>query len=264
SACGKGIGSVPSTTLGYEQRFNPAFQIHDEDEFVAWLLEGQPEAPPYFARMKRVNRVSAPLLLELPQAQHIKESPAVFLPDNAMLIDTRPAHIFAHKHLPGSVNIPISSTGFSTWAGNLVADEQSVFFIAYLNDVMNVLTALYSVGIDNVPGYFTADILEQGETVSIPEMPPEAAGDEALIVDVRGAGEYTSEHIPDALNIPMPQLHRRIAELPQDRRILFQCQSGVRSQVVTSFLMSQGINNVATMPGGINAWRAADLPVQES
>jgi hydroxyacylglutathione hydrolase len=56
SACGKGLGAIPSSTVGYEKRFNPALQFHDEQAFVRYILSEQPEAPKYFAVMKRVNR----------------------------------------------------------------------------------------------------------------------------------------------------------------------------------------------------------------
>ncbi len=56
SACGKGLGAIPSSTVGYEKLFNPALQITDEQEFVDYILSEQPEAPKYFAIMKRVNK----------------------------------------------------------------------------------------------------------------------------------------------------------------------------------------------------------------
>lgn len=62
SACGKALGAVPSTTLGYELRFNWAFGIEDENEFVRQVLKGQPEPPRYFAEMKRINRDGPPIL----------------------------------------------------------------------------------------------------------------------------------------------------------------------------------------------------------
>src|SRR5207237_4011848 len=60
SACGKALGAMPSTTLGYERFVNWAFQVEDEDEFVRQALAGQPEPPRYFARMKQINRDGPP------------------------------------------------------------------------------------------------------------------------------------------------------------------------------------------------------------
>ena len=52
SACGRALGAVPQSTLGYEKLFNWAFADMSEEEFVSAVLVGQPEAPRYFAEMK--------------------------------------------------------------------------------------------------------------------------------------------------------------------------------------------------------------------
>ena len=74
SACGKALGAIPSTTLGYEKLFNPAFQLSDEDTFVRWLLVGEPEPPKYFAQMKKVNKLGPALLNQLPQPVNFDRS----------------------------------------------------------------------------------------------------------------------------------------------------------------------------------------------
>src|SRR5688572_9627256 len=56
SACGKALGAVPSSTVGYEKLGNWGVGTTDEDEFVRMVLAGQPEPPKYFAEMKRINR----------------------------------------------------------------------------------------------------------------------------------------------------------------------------------------------------------------
>ena len=72
SACGKALGAIPSSVLGYEKRYNAALRLAlggEEEAFVDDILSGQPEPPLYFARMKRDNR-SGPALLpggKLPQ-----------------------------------------------------------------------------------------------------------------------------------------------------------------------------------------------------
>src|SRR5207244_3062825 len=66
SACGKKLGGMPVTTLGYEKLANWAFQVKDEKEFVRAVLQDQPDPPRYFAEMKRVNRLGAGALPTLP------------------------------------------------------------------------------------------------------------------------------------------------------------------------------------------------------
>ena len=56
SACGKALGAVASSTVGYEKLSNWALATMTEDEFVQSVLEGQPEPPLYFAQMKRINK----------------------------------------------------------------------------------------------------------------------------------------------------------------------------------------------------------------
>ncbi|MBC7872284.1 MAG: MBL fold metallo-hydrolase, partial [Chitinophagaceae bacterium] len=108
SACGKALGAVPSTTIGYEKRFNPAFQQPDAEAFVAWLLDGQPEAPRYFAQMKRINRVGADLLHMLHDPTRLGEETllAAVKEMDALVIDTRPSSKFAAGHVRGTLNIP--------------------------------------------------------------------------------------------------------------------------------------------------------------
>ena len=90
SACGKGLGAVPSSTVGYEKLFNPALQFSDEDEFVKYILAEQPEAPKYFAVMKRVNKEGPEVLGDRvsPRSQPLEDLLGVL--DEATVIDLSP------------------------------------------------------------------------------------------------------------------------------------------------------------------------------
>jgi hydroxyacylglutathione hydrolase len=266
SACGKALGAVPSTTLGYEKRFNPAFNIDSEDDFVAWLLEGQPEAPSYFARMKYINKVGSPLLRELPQAQHIKEQPGEdIVPSDALFIDTRPQEDFAAKHIPGTISIPISSRNFPTYAGWYVDYMKPVFFIAYRNDVLNVIHALYSIGVDDVPGYFTHEAISYHAKGRIEQKSPQEIYKAGIkILDVRSESEYQSEHIPGVLHVHMGKVPQVLSVLPTNEPLAIQCGGGVRSQLVMSILQKQGFKNLINMTGGIDAWKKSNLPLEQN
>lgn len=107
SACGKGLGAVPSSTVGYEKRFNPALQVDDVEAFIDYLLEDQPEPPRYFAVMKRVNKEGPALLQTLSRPPHL---PAPRLRDlleaGAQVVDTRQTGAYARQFLRGAINIP--------------------------------------------------------------------------------------------------------------------------------------------------------------
>lgn len=264
SACGKALGAIPSTTLGYEKLVNPAFQQPDEDAFVDWLLDGQPETPPYFGQMKRVNRAGAPLLRTIPQAQHIRENPDNdIVPDDALFIDTRPRGDFALRHHPGTINIPISENSFPTYVGWYVNYDAPTFFIVYPNDVQAVLLALFSIGVDNVPGYFSPYVLRDA-TGAMQQMTPQQVHEKGLqVLDVRGAEERAAEHISGSQHIPMGQIPAELDSIPRDEPIAVQCGSGVRSGVVTSYLLAHGFEHVINMDGGIDGWKRAGLPLKQ-
>jgi len=107
SACGKALGAVPSTTVGYEKKRNWAFSYGtNKAGFIDFLLTDQPEPPKYFAKMKELNKVDRPLLTEVPT---IKELSAAELKaataKGIKLIDTRNKQDFEKGFIEGSINI---------------------------------------------------------------------------------------------------------------------------------------------------------------
>ncbi|MGH7505950.1 MAG: MBL fold metallo-hydrolase, partial [Longimicrobiales bacterium] len=130
SACGKGLSSIPHSTLGYEQRFNWALSMKDEDEFVRTVLAGQPEPPKYFAEMKRINRDGPAVLDGFPRPRRLDaEVLPALLDDGATVVDIRPAAAFAAANVPGTISIPLGRT-FSTWAGWLVPYDADFYLLA--------------------------------------------------------------------------------------------------------------------------------------
>ena len=71
SACGKALGAIPSSTVGYERLVNWALRHTDEEAFVAELLSGQPEPPTYFAIMKKLNKIDRAILPGVPKQHHL-------------------------------------------------------------------------------------------------------------------------------------------------------------------------------------------------
>jgi hydroxyacylglutathione hydrolase len=159
SACGKGLGAVPSSTVGYEKMFNIALSYENEEHFIEMLLDGQPEPPKYFAVMKRVNKEGPPLLPDLPQPERLLPNKLPqLIEEGAMVIDTRPDHAYAAGHIPGTINIP--DWGMPAWAGWLVDYDKPVYLIGSQPQLEETIRNLVYIGIDNVVGYFDLSILE--------------------------------------------------------------------------------------------------------
>ena len=267
SACGKALGSLPSSTLGYEKLFNPAFQIEDEDRFVEWLLADQPEVPRYFARMKVVNKGDQPL----DDADAIPMLPPdeinAILERGCLVIDARPLEDFARDHIPGTISIP-PTRSFNTYAGWLVDFERPVYLIADAQSLTARVEELCAVGVENLAGAFSPEVVAQHpRRVALSRISPQEAhqaGAGVQIVDVRGKNEYTERHIEGALHIPLGYLPAHLDELPHDRLIVLQCETGIRSQIAASLLQKSGFHNTATLIGGMQGWLAAGMPISNS
>ena len=276
SACGKALGAVPSTTVGYEKIANWAFGIADEDEFVRTVLAGQPESPRYFATMKRINkegsgRAVADLLpLQLPAT----DASAMLADRNAVLIDVRPAPAFTAAHTKGAISIPFNRS-FARWVGEFVAyDRDIVLIVDDTNTALlgSMVRDLALIGFDRVVGYLSAEQLlagarESGTLDRVPQLSATAlvqaveSGD-AAVVDVRSNVEFASGHLPGAINIPMGELDARSIEVPRERPVVLHCQSGARSAIAVSVLRARGFENAMNLTGGINEWRHEKLPVE--
>lgn len=85
----------------------------------------------------------------------------------------------------------------------------------------------------------------------------------AFAVDVREPDEYAAGHVVGSRLIPLGQLSQHLAELPRDRAIVVVCRSGRRSGEAVQLLQQAGFGRALNLAGGMIAWHAADLPVEE-
>ncbi len=262
SACGKALGAVPSTTVGYAKLTNWALQYDDEDEFAKALLNGQPEPPKYFAMMKKLNKAERPVLKTIPAPKELTQKEfEQALQQGMTLIDTRNKVEFSKAHIPRSVNIQ-DNNALSNWAGWILDYNKPFMLVAPKQRIPEIIKALIRIGLDNVYGFITDidDWVTTGKPVeSVNEISPREL-EEALVtnniqvVDVRGAVEYENVHLRDTMNIHVGHLTDNLEKLPRNKNLVVQCVSGDRSSLAYSLLVKHGIRNVMNLTGGINAW----------
>jgi hydroxyacylglutathione hydrolase len=269
SACGKALGAMPSSTLGYERLVNWAFQIENEDEFVREVLAGQPEPPKYFARMKTINRdgpPAAPVTDDLPEFDlaHLEQATH----DGATIVDVRTSAEFAEGHIPSTLHVPVG-TSFTTWAGTLIPYDRDIVLIAGTTDRIGAaLRLLKLVGHDRVIGWGDAELFEKWRRhwgplatvnrVGFAELP---ANNHRLVIDVRGESEWNAGHMPNAKHLFLGDLAELARDIPRDTPIALHCQGGTRASIAASVLQAEGFTNVASVTGGFREWKAAGLPV---
>jgi len=263
SACGKALGSVPSSTLGYEHMVNWAFQCANEDEFVDRVLEDQPEPPVYFAQMKRMNRDGPPILGGLPDPPRLAAGRlAQLLADGGIVVDTRARGRFAEAHVPGTINIPLNRE-FPNWCGWFLPYDQPIHLLADGPEAAREAARdMALIGLDRCEGYFeVTDALGTWESERGPlersrvtdwEGAERAVRDEgAVYVDVRRQTEWNEGHVPGALHVHLGYLIDRSDELPRDRPLLLYCRSGNRSGMGMSLLQAAGFRDVRNVEGGV-------------
>lgn len=263
SACGKALGAVHSSTVGYEKIRNWAFQYgEDEKAFTSYLLADQPEPPKYFAMMKQLNKVNRPLLIEVPK--HPKLSKAQFLSaykKGIKVIDTRNKIDFANGFVPNSLNIQGNNT-FSTWAGWLLNYEEQFMLIANDHQMDDLTRKLMRIGLDNIYGYIS-DVdgleveLQLSDIIDIEEFKTYIGKDDVQIIDVRGLTEYEAGHIEGAENVFVGTIQDNLDKISKDKQVIIHCQAGDRSAVAYSVLLKNGFKNVKNFSGGMKEWLVA-------
>ena len=88
---------------------------------------------------------------------------------------------------------------------------------------------------------------------------------DAIMIDVREPAEFNAGHAPNARNIPLAQLDKRIGELGKfkNRPAVVVCQTGAKSHAATAVLKKAGFAEVVVLAGGIGAWQQANMPVEK-
>ena len=89
------------------------------------------------------------------------------------------------------------------------------------------------------------------------ELAPRLSRGEVTVIDVRNRSEWEAGHIPGAIHIPVGHLVERLGEIPRDKPIVVQCQSGGRSAIAASWLHKLGVTEASNLAGGIVGWRQA-------
>lgn len=270
SACGKALGAVPSTTTGYEMIRNWAFRFReDEQGFMQFLLEDQPEPPRYFAMMKKLNKINRPLLTEVPLLKELSSDELkAALQKGYKLIDTRHKDIFADGFIPGSINIQ-NNKSFNTWAGWFLNFDTPFILLASPDQLNELTRKLMRIGLDNILGYIpstntweaTGGTLEKANLVSFEEFKILHEQNDIQVVDLRGETEYKAGHIRGADHVFVGSLPENLHRISRNKKVVIHCKSGDRTTIAYSILAGNGFNNILNFSGGINKWTQEKSPL---
>lgn len=270
SACGKALGAVPVTTVGYEARRNWAFRfMNDEAGFAQTLLDGQPEPPKYFAMMKKLNKVDRPLLTAVPKLKELDSNALkAAMSKGYRIIDTRHKTEFAKGFIPGSINIQ-GNNSFATWAGWFLNYEEPFILLASPDKLDDLTRKLMRIGMDNIYGYipsveiYSDTQLNTTRLTDFKGLRSMLADQDIQLIDIRGASEFESGHIPGAEHLFVGAIPDQLQRIKKDKPVVISCQSGDRATIGYSLLVANGFNNIINFSGSMNEWLQNGGPVEK-
>ncbi|MEO8612036.1 MAG: MBL fold metallo-hydrolase [Chloroflexota bacterium] len=278
SLCGKAIGSVLSSTLGFERQHNPALQVHDRDAYVEFATADLPEQPGNHKRIKQINRQGPrPLGDVAPRPLSIQDAVPEFR-RSAVLLDTRSKAAYKAKHIPGAVHLEANPQLSNRVGFVLPPDLPIILMLADVNDYRPVVYSLARVGYDNIVGYL-AESLETWEALGLPttagdvrDIEPQelnallgnANGTRPVVIDVRESWEYAQGHVPGARLISLGEFARHTDEFDPTQPIAVICASGSRSQSAATLLGQKGFDTVYNVVGGTFNWMQHGLPLERN
>lgn len=268
SLCGKAIGSVRSTTLGFERRHNPALAPRTVAEFVDFAVSDLPEQPGNHTRIKAMNR-RGPRPLGDVQPRPLTIPAAIpHFQRGAALLDLRPKADYVQAHVPGSVHLEADAQLSNRIGFMLPPDIPVILLLADPADYAAVVYSLGRVGFDQVLGYLadglttwqamglpiTAGDVKDIEAPELKQMLEAGNGAAPVVVDVREPWEYRQGHVPGAVLMPLGELAQRAGELDAGRPVAVICATGNRSQSGSAVLGQKGFKTIYNVRGGTLGW----------
>lgn len=264
SACGKNMSKETSDTLGHQKQSNYALRADmTRDEFIKEVITGLMPPPSYFPQNVAMNKqgydsIDAVLQRGL-QALTPEAFEAAANETGAIVLDTRDAQTFAKGFIPNSINIGIDG-GFAPWVGALIPDvKQQILIVAEPGREKEVVTRLSRVGYDYAIGFLEGGFgawkdagkeVDNILSVSAAELADKVAAGIVNILDVRKKSEYQSEHILDAVNIPLDYVNDSMATVDKHKTYYVHCAGGYRSMIFISILKARGFKNLIDVKGG--------------
>lgn len=268
SLCGRSIGAMRLSTVGYERRCNPALRIRDRAEFARSLTTGMPPAPDHFSRCSEINGSGPELLSGMNPPRALEPGDfAAAAGREALVVDTRDYGCFSGAHLPGSLFIGLGGN-FATFAGWLLPPDRDVLLVADGEQAVTESVAwLRRVGIDRVAGFLdggAAGWARSGRPVSrLRQLGADGlqrlmeANEPLQLIDVRSPGEFDAYHVDGAANIPVPDLRVELVRLDPEMETVLICSTGNRSTTAASILARNGFRRLSSVSGGVSGYSSA-------
>ena len=277
SACGKMMSKETTDTLGNQKLFNYALRKDmSKEEFIKAVLTGLSAPPAYFPKNVLMNIKGYESIDKVIERGEKALTPIEFEfvanETSALILDSRQTDDFAAGFIPNSINIGLDSN-FAMWVGELISDiKQEILLVTDEGKEEETITRLARVGYDHAIGFLKGGFASWKSAgkdyntvnrISAMEFSKRYENENPLVFDVRKKSEYESEHILNAVNIPLNSINEHLAEIPKDRPFILHCAGGYRSMIAASILKQRGWDNFVDVKGGFVAISNTAVPKTE-
>jgi glyoxylase-like metal-dependent hydrolase (beta-lactamase superfamily II)/rhodanese-related sulfurtransferase len=263
SACGKKMSKETTDTLGNQKKTNYALRADmSKEEFIKELLTGLTNPPGYFPKNVLMNiqgyESLDTVMTRGKKALNPEEFELLANETEALIIDTRSPEVFAKGFVPNSINIGLDGS-FAMWVGEMVKDiKQEILIIADQGKEEEVIIRLSRVGYDHAIGFLGGGFeswkkankeIDQVNRINAAQF-EDLNTNNPIVIDVRKKSEFDSEHVVNALNVPLNEINDHLSMFPKDKMFILHCGGGYRSMIAASILKSRGWEDFVDVEGG--------------
>jgi len=275
SACGKKMSKETTDTLGNQKKTNYALRPDmTKEEFITELLTGLTRPPVYFPQNVLMNIKGYDSLDTVKERSFVPMNVTAFeeasLDPEILVLDVRDAEEFAKGFVPDSMNVGLDGN-FAQWVGEMIPDvKQKIALIVDPKKLEETVTRLSRVGYDGVIGYLDGgfstwksagkpiETVDRWDATKFAE-----SAEDKVLIDVRKKSEFDSEHIVDAINIPLNEIEEHLSSIPKDKHFFVHCAGGYRSMIAASILKQLGWTDFSEIRGGFKALAETNLEKTE-
>jgi len=276
SACGKKMSKETTDSLGNQKKTNYALRPDmSKEEFIKELLTGLTNPPAYFPKNVLMNiqgyESLDTVMTRGKKALNPVEFELVANETEALILDTRSPEVFAKGFVPNSINIGLNGS-FAMWVGEMIKDiKQEILIVADLEKEEEVIIRLARVGYDYAIGFLEGGFeswknankeIDQISRINALQF-EDLNTNNPVVIDVRKKSEFDSEHLIDAINVPLNEINDHLAMFPKDKMFILHCAGGYRSMVAASILKSRGWSDFVDVEGGFVEIAKTDVPKTE-
>jgi glyoxylase-like metal-dependent hydrolase (beta-lactamase superfamily II)/rhodanese-related sulfurtransferase len=276
SACGKKMSKETTDTLGNQKKTNYALRADmSKEEFIKELLTGLTNPPGYFPKNVLMNiqgyESLDTVMTRGKKALTPEEFELVANETDALILDTRSPEVFAKGFIPNSINIGLDGS-FAMWVGEMIKDiKQEILIVADKGKEEEVIIRLSRVGYDHAIGFLDGGFenwknankeIDQVNRIHAAQFEYLNAKN-PVVIDVRKKSEFDSEHLVNAINVPLNEINDHLSMFPKDKMFIIHCAGGYRSMIAASILKSRGWDDFVDVEGGFVEIAKTNAPKTE-